>query len=45
MMIDKFNDQCGVFGIHGHSEAAILGVSRALRDAASRAGERRHCRV
>ncbi len=23
-MIDKFHDECGVFGIHGHSEAANL---------------------
>ena len=23
-MLDKFHDECGVFGIHGHSEAANL---------------------
>ena len=23
-MLDKFKDDCGVFGIHGHSEAANL---------------------
>ena len=23
-MLDKFKDECGVFGIHGHSEAANL---------------------
>ena len=42
-MFDKFREECGVFGIYGHTEAAKLDLPRPLRAPASRPGERRHC--
>ena len=44
-MLDKFKDECGVFGIFGHPEAANMTYLGSLRAAAPRAGERRHRRV
>ena len=41
-MSDKFKEECGVFGIYGHTEAANLDLPRPLRAAASRPGKRRH---
>ena len=44
-MFDKFKDECGVFGIFGHPEAANMTYLGPVRAPASRAGERRHRRV
>ena len=39
---DKLHEECGVFGIFGHDDAAALTVARPARPAASRAGGGRH---
>ena len=39
---DRFHDECGVFGVHGHAEAAQHHLPRALRAPAPRPGERGH---
>ena len=43
-MFDKFREECGVFGIYGHAEAAKLTYLGLVRAAASRPGERGHRR-
>ena len=40
--MDKLKEECGVFGIYGHSEAANLTYLGLYALAASRPGERRH---
>ena len=39
---DRFHDECGVFGVHGHPEAANDHLPRPLRAPAPRPGERGH---
>ena len=42
-MFDKFKDECGVFGDLRTPRSVEADLSRSLRAAASRTGERRHC--
>ncbi len=42
LMFDKFHEECGVFGIWGHPDAAAMTALGPARAAASRAGGGRH---
>ena len=42
---DHFHDECGVFGVYGHPDAAALTALGLHALAASRAGSGRHRRL
>ena len=39
---DTLREECGVFGIYGHPDAAAIYRARSSRPSASRSGSRRH---